>query len=132
VLDHVRALMDHEAFDKTNPNKVRALVGGFVGGNPTQFHKKDGSGYKFLADVVIEMNDINAKTATGLSKLFTQFKRYDSDRQALMVEQMERIMAVPTLDVGIKEILGKALDTAAKKPTNDNAKKFGQSARKQG
>ncbi|HEX2753054.1 MAG TPA: aminopeptidase N [Alphaproteobacteria bacterium] len=132
VLDHVRALMDHEAFDKTNPNKVRALVGGFVGGNPTQFHKKDGSGYKFLADVVIEMNDINAKTATGLSKLFTQFKRYDSDRQALMVEQMERIMAVPTLDVGIKEILGKALDTAAKKPTNDNVKKFGQSARKQG
>lgn len=132
VLDHVRALMDHEAYDRTNPNKVRALVGGFVNGNPTQFHKKDGSGYKFLADVVIEMNDINPKTATGLSKLFTQFKRYDSDRQALMIEQMERIMAVPTLDVGIKEILGKALDTVEKKPTNDNAKKFGQSARRQG
>jgi aminopeptidase N len=132
ALDRVRKLMDHEAYDATNPNKVSALVGGFANGNPTLFHKKDGSGYKFLADTIIDMNDVNAKTATRLSKLFTQFKRYDSERQALMVEQMERIMAVPTLDVGLKEIIGKALDTAEKKPTNDNAKKFGTSARKQG
>ena len=48
-----------------------------------------------------------------------------------MVEQMERIMAVPTLDVGIKEIIGKALDTVEKAPVNDNARKA-TPARKQG
>jgi len=123
ALDRVRDLMKHEAYDATNPNKVSALIGGFVNGNPTLFHKKDGSGYAFLADTIIEMNDVNAKTGTRLAKLFTQFKRYDSERQDLMVAQMERIMNVPTLDVGLKEIIGKALDTATKKPINDNAKK---------
>jgi len=131
ALERVRELMKHEAYDATNPNKVYALIGGFTAGNPSAFHAKDGSGYKFLADTVIELNDVNAKTATNLAKRFTQFKRYDAERQALMVEQMERIMAVPTLDVGIKEIIGKALDTVEKAPVNDNARKA-TPARKQG
>ena len=28
------------------------LVGGFVGGTPTNFHAADGSGYEFLGDMV--------------------------------------------------------------------------------
>lgn len=126
VLDHVKKLMKHPAYDVTNPNRVRSLIGGFVAGNPTAFHAKDGSGYKFLADVVIEMNAVNPKMAAGLSTRFGQFRRYDAERQALMIKEMERIMATPQLASGIKEIIGKALDTV-KKPVNDNAaaKKFG-------
>lgn len=131
ALERVRELMKHEAYDATNPNKVYALIGGFTAGNPSAFHSKDGSGYKFLADTIIDLNDVNAKTATNLAKRFTQFKRYDTERQNLMIGQMERIMAVPTLDVGIKEIIGKALDTVEKKSTNDNAPKPGPK-RKQG
>ena len=85
------------------------------------YHSKDGSGYQFLADVIIHMNDVNPKTAAGLAKRFTQFKRYDTDRQALMIREMERIMATPQLETGIKEILGKALETA--KLMNDNLTK---------
>jgi aminopeptidase N len=132
-LQRVKDLTKHECYDETNPNKVYALIGGFIGGNPTVFHNTDGSGYKFLADTVIRMNEVNAKTATNLAKRFTQFKRYDAERQALMVKEMERIMQTPQLDVGIKEVLGKALDTVEKKkPSNDNAKKFGQASRKNG
>ncbi|MDY0008755.1 MAG: aminopeptidase N [Bdellovibrionales bacterium] len=131
ALERVKDLMKHEAYDPTNPNKVYALIGGFTAGNPSAFHDKDGSGYKFLADTIIDLNDINAKTATNLAKRFTQFKRYDSERQDLMVEQMQRIMALPTLDIGIKEIIGKALDTVEKKQTNDNKRKSAP-ARKQG
>ncbi|MBI1214586.1 MAG: aminopeptidase N [Alphaproteobacteria bacterium] len=125
-LQRVKDLMKHESYDETNPNKVYALIGGFIGGNPTLFHNTDGSGYKFLADTVIHMNEVNAKTATNLAKRFTQFKRYDEERQALMVKEMKRIMQTPQLDVGIKEIIGKALDTVEKEPepSNDNAKKF--------
>lgn len=131
ALDRVKDLMKHEAYDATNPNKVYALIGGFTGGNPSAFHDKDGSGYKFLADTIIDLNSVNAKTATNLAKRFTQFKRYDSERQDLMIGQMQRIMAVPTLDIGIKEIIGKALDTVEKKQTNDNARKSAPT-RKQG
>ncbi len=115
VLGRVKSMMEHEAYDKTNPNKVRALIGGFLGGNPTIFHSKDGSGYAFLANVIIEMNDINPHVAAGLAGRLGQFKRYDNERQALMIEQMQRIMETPNLDSGLREILGKALGTAPPK-----------------
>jgi aminopeptidase N len=117
-LARVQSLMKHEAYDETNPNKVYALIGGLMGGNPTLFHNKDGSGYQFLADVVIHMNEVNPKTAAALAKRFTQFKRYDTERQQLMIREMERIMEAPQLETGIKEILGKALESA--RPANDN------------
>lgn len=133
ALQRVQELMQHPSYDATNPNKVRALIGGFISGNPSAFHNKDGSGYKLLADTVIAMNEINGKTATVLSKYFTQFKRYDEERQALMIKEMERIMQTPQIDVGIKEVLGKALDTVEKKqPSNDNAKKFSAASKKHG
>jgi aminopeptidase N len=40
-----RALMGHEKFSLTNPNRVRALIGAFAVGNPLRFHAADGSGY---------------------------------------------------------------------------------------
>jgi aminopeptidase N len=119
ALSRVEKLLQHPSYDETNPNKVYALIGGFIGGNPTVFHDTDGSGYRFLADVVIHMNEVNPKTAAGLAKRFTQFKRYDAERQALMIREMERIMETPQLATGIKELLGKALETA--RPANDNA-----------
>lgn len=132
-IQRVKDLMKHPSYDQTNPNLVHALMGGFISGNSSLFHDKNGEGYKFLADTVIHMNGVNASTATGLAKRFTQFKRYDRERQDLMVREMKRIMETPDLDAGIKEVLGKALDTVEKKkPTNDNAAKFGGAAKKAG
>ena len=107
-------------------------MGGFLTGNSGLFHAKDGSGYKFLADTVIHLNDVNPSTASGLARRFTQFKRYDEERQELMIAEMKRIMEEPQLDAGIKEVLGKALDTVEKKPVNDNKAKlgFGNAAKK--
>jgi aminopeptidase N len=116
VIGRLEQLMKHEAFDLTNPNKVSAVVAGFAGGNPGAFHNKDGSGYKFVADVVIELNGVNPKTGARLVTMLTQFKRYDEERQALMVKQLERIMETPNLGTSIKEIAGKALSTVVKKP----------------
>ena len=116
AVKRMRGLLDHEAFDMTNPNKVRALMGGFAGGNPTSFHAKDGSGYKLLADVVIEMNAINPRTATQIVRPLTQFKRYDLARQELMLAELERVMETPNLDKGLKEVVGQALATAPGRP----------------
>jgi aminopeptidase N len=115
VVGRVKGLMQHEAFDITNPNKVRSLMAGFTNGNPSAFHAADGSGYKLLADVVISLNTVNPRTGAGLMKSLTQFKRYDAARQNLMIKQLERIMTTPNLDTGIKELAGQALATAAPK-----------------
>ena len=68
------------AFDIKNPNKVYSLVGGFVGGTPTNFHAKDGSGYEFLGDIVIELDAVNGSVAARMVGGFTRWKKYDEER----------------------------------------------------
>ena len=46
TLERVRALMDAPRFSLANPNRVRALIGGFTA-NPTQFNRADGAGFRF-------------------------------------------------------------------------------------
>ena len=50
VLERVRGLMSHPSFSMRNPNKVRALITAFCGGNLAEFHAPDGSGYAFWAE----------------------------------------------------------------------------------
>lgn len=38
--------------------QVYALIGGFCG-SPVNFHAKDGSGYKFLGDIVLQLDKLN-------------------------------------------------------------------------
>ncbi len=38
---------------------MRALIGAFAGQNLINFHAADGSGYRFLADLVIQLNGFN-------------------------------------------------------------------------
>ncbi len=49
TLARVEALLADPAFAMGNPNRLRALVGGFATGNATQFNRPDGAGYAFLA-----------------------------------------------------------------------------------
>lgn len=57
-VENVKGLLNHPAFDLRNPNKVYSLIGGFVG-SPVNFHSKDGSGYKFLGEIVLQLDKIN-------------------------------------------------------------------------
>jgi aminopeptidase N len=108
VVGRVRDLMKNDVFSLTNPNKVRALMSGFIA-NTDAFHNLDGSGYKLLADVVISLNEVNPHTATGIIPALLQFDRYDEKRQKLMIEQLQRIAATPKLDNQINDLVGKTL-----------------------
>lgn len=57
-VENVRNLLNHLAFDMRNPNKVYSLIGGFCS-SPINFHAKDGSGYKFLGEIVMQLDKIN-------------------------------------------------------------------------
>ena len=63
TLAQVKDLLKHSAFDIKNPNKVRSLVGSFASLNPLCFHASDGSGYEFLANIVIEIDKFNPQVA---------------------------------------------------------------------
>ncbi len=111
-IDNVNELLEHEAFDWTNPNKVRALVGGFVGGNIKAFHDMNASGYKFLSDVIVKLNSLNPAIGARLASILADCNKYEDDRKKLIVAELERIMETPELDAAIKEIVGKGLDQA--------------------
>ena len=53
TLQRVKALTAHEAFSIKNPNKIRALIGAFGQGNPSQFHDLSGEGYGFFTDKIL-------------------------------------------------------------------------------
>ncbi|MGF6591227.1 aminopeptidase N [Pseudomonas sp. 2835] len=108
-LARVKALMQHPAFTLKNPNKVRALIGAFAGQNLVNFHAGDGSGYRFLADLVIELNALNPQIASRQLAPLTRWRKYDSARQALMKGELERILASGSLSSDVYEVVSKSL-----------------------
>ncbi|MGI4836888.1 MAG: aminopeptidase N [Janthinobacterium lividum] len=108
-LARVQALMEHPAFNFKNPNKVRAVIGAFAGQNLINFHAADGSGYRFLADIVIRLNALNPQIASRQLAPLTRWRKYDSKRQALMKAELERILASGELSSDVYEVVSKSL-----------------------
>ncbi|XP_065858315.1 puromycin-sensitive aminopeptidase isoform X2 [Euphorbia lathyris] len=107
-VNNVKALLNHPAFDIRNPNKVYSLIGGFCG-SPVNFHAKDGSGYQFLGEIVLQLDKINPQVASRMVSAFSRWKRYDETRQALAKAQLERIMSANGLSENVFEIASKSL-----------------------
>ncbi|MCF7986319.1 MAG: aminopeptidase N [Methylovulum sp.] len=102
-------LMSHPAFNLTTPNRVRALIGAFSQNNPLHFHHANGSGYQFLADQIIALNALNPQLASRMIGALTSWRRYDDSRQALMIAQLERIMATENISKDVYEVASKSL-----------------------
>ena len=109
VLQNVMQLMDHPSFNFNNPNRLRALVGTFAGQNLKAFHAIDGSGYRFLTDILIKLNKSNPQVASRLIEPLIRFARYDNQRQTLMKRALERISEMEDLSRDLFEKIEKAL-----------------------
>ena len=109
VLENVQALMQHPSFSLANPNRTRSLIGAFASGNPSAFHAKDGSGYRFLTDVLVELNSRNPQVASRLVEPLIRLGRYDAERQQLMREQLLRLQKLDNLARDLFEKITKSL-----------------------
>ena len=108
VLADVQRLMKHPAFDMKNPNRISALIGAFAG-NVMGFHAKDGSGYRFIADMILKIDPINPHSAAALCKQFARWRDYDANRQKLMVAELKRVKANGKLSANSSEVVAKSL-----------------------
>jgi aminopeptidase N len=108
TLRRVKRLLSHPAFDIKVPNKVYALIRGFVS-NHVRFYAADGSGYAFLADQVIALNAFNPQVAARMARGFDRWRRFDAARQAKAKAQLERIRGAEGLSRDVAEIVTKAL-----------------------
>ena len=109
VLEIVQNLLTHPSFNFKNPNRVRSLVGAFASQNPSAFHAIDGSGYRFLVDMLIKMNESNPQVAARLIEPLIKLARYDTQRQTLMRRGLERLKGLDNLARDLFEIIEKAL-----------------------
>jgi len=112
TLEKVRELMQHPAFNLSNPNRARALIGSFCHQNLLQFHQADGSGYRFLADCVLQLDGLNPQTAARLLTPLTRFRKYDAKRQTLMQAELARLHQEP-LSKDLFELVSKSLAQVA-------------------
>ena len=109
TLDDVIALMDHPAFDITNPNKARALIGSFCSQNNVNFHQTDGRGYQFLANQIIVLDAINPQIASRLLGPLTKWRKYVPESQELMKAELQRILATKDLSKDVYEVASKSM-----------------------
>jgi len=110
VIGDVISLMDHEAFDRENPNRLRSLIGAFASGNPMYFHASSGEGYKLVTDNVIRLDKSNPQVAARLVAPFLQWRRFTEPQKSLMRESLKVIAAVNSLSADVFEIVSRALD----------------------
>ena len=104
-----QALTDHPDFTIRNPNRFRAVMGALVM-NPAGFHDPSGQGYKVLTDWLMKLDPLNPQTTARMCSAFETWRRYDSDRQALISAELDRILSLTGLSRDTREMVSRIRD----------------------
>jgi aminopeptidase N len=107
-VQRIANLLQHADFKISTPNRVYALIGGFTA-NSTGFHAADGSGYRLLADVIVQLNAINPQVAARMATGFRSWALFNAPRRKHASAEMERILATPALSSDVYEIISRTL-----------------------
>ena len=109
VLEQVKKLTSHPAFDNRNPNKVHALLLAFGHLNPAGFHRADGTGYDFIADWVLKLDPVNSQVAGRLAAPLTSWRDMLPELGTKMKQALERIAGTEPLSSDVSELVDNAL-----------------------
>ena len=108
TLDRVMALQNDDAYNELVPNLVRSLIGVFAR-NYKHFHAKDGLGYRFVVDKMIDIDKINPQMASGLAGAFKIYEKLNSVNKKLMKTELDRVVSEPSISKNVYEIVSKIL-----------------------
>jgi aminopeptidase N len=108
TIDVVEGLARHEDFGIRNPNRWRALVGNFAA-NQWAFHHSSGRGYRFVADMILEVDRMNPQVAARQVPSLGRWRRFEPARAAMMRAELERIVATPGISRDVYEQATKSL-----------------------
>ncbi len=108
TLDRVRTLMRHHGFSLANPNRVRALIGGFSA-NHTQFNRADGAGYALLEEVVVQLDPTNPQIAARLLTAMRSWRSLEETRRGRAEAMLRRIAGQTNLSPDLRDIVTRSL-----------------------
>ncbi|MGB1296838.1 MAG: aminopeptidase N [Psychrobium sp.] len=103
ALEQIAFAKQQSSFSWQNPNRVRSLIGAFAQANAKQFHRIDGSGYEYLTDQLIKLNEINPQISARLITPLLSWHKFDKTRASLMKQQLERLAELPALSKDLTE-----------------------------
>ena len=109
ALARVIGLTSHPAFEETNPNRLRALIGAFATANPVRFHDATGAGYRFLAEQILRIDRFNPAVAARLVDPLGGWRRYTPALGGMMRGELERIIATEGVSKNVYELASKAV-----------------------
>ncbi|MEX0297585.1 MAG: aminopeptidase N, partial [Kordiimonas sp.] len=109
TVDVVKALTKHKEFSFKNPNRVRSLVSSFSMMNQVSFHTTGGEGYRFLAEVILEVDKVNPQTAAKLVAPLGRFGRLDKESSLHMQNALRWIVQQENLSDDVCELCEKSL-----------------------
>jgi aminopeptidase N len=101
-------LMAHDAFDFTNPNKVRSVLGAFTQ-NFKAFHDAQGEGYEFISQQIIALNAINPQVAARFVGVFERWRKFAPERGAAMQSALKSVLETESLSSDVLELVQKTL-----------------------
>lgn len=109
ILSTLSLLQQHPRFSANNPNRVRSVMGSFAFYNTTGFHAEDGSGYRYIADYLIELDKLNPQVASRIVTPLTQWHKFAPLHQSLMKSQLSRLVTTSGLSKDVFEKVSKSL-----------------------
>jgi len=109
TLGRVKDLMKHKAFSFNNPNRLRSLAGSFAAINQTQFNALDGSGYEFIAGIVLDLDAKNPQVAARLLSAFKSWRALEVKRRTLAERALRRVASAASLSPDVKDIAERSL-----------------------
>jgi len=109
VLSRIIELEKDKAFNKEVPNLVRALYGAFAR-NLKHFHKKDGSGYAYIAQKIKELDSINPQMAAALANSFKLYPKLHDKNREIIKSELEQILSFDRLSRNSFEIINKMVE----------------------
>ncbi len=85
-------------------------MGVFCNQNLVNFHNANGEGYRFLSLMIEKLNAFNPQVASRLVTPLTRWRKYDSQRQALMTAELKKLAGLKDLSKDVFEIVTKSLN----------------------
>ncbi|WP_297111289.1 aminopeptidase N [uncultured Devosia sp.] len=109
VIERMRATLAAPDFPKTNPNRLRSLLGSFVMSNPVQFTRVDGAGFRFITEAVAEIDKINPQVASRILTGFRVLPILEAPRREAGLAALRSLWEQHKLSRNVGEILDRIL-----------------------
>ncbi|MBV7409399.1 aminopeptidase N [Maritimibacter sp. DP1N21-5] len=100
------ALTRDPLFNMKNPNRFRSVFGAFAA-HPAGFHQATGDGYRLMANWLIRLDPVNPQITARMSGAFETWRRYDADRQDMIGDSLDRILATEGLSRDTTEMVSR-------------------------